>query len=420
MSSYHAVRALTVLGIVAGLGLSGPALASAAAKPKPVPLPAARSWVGGKQLIDSGELTDLPAGVPLPPKVTATSWLIADLDTRQILAGQRMHVPLAPASTLKIFTALTLAPMLNPATVYTGRPDDSAVDGTKVGIVPGSTYTVNDLLHGMIMASGNDCANALGNAAGGKAAVIPMIQAEARKLGAFDTVVHTTNGLDAPGQASSAYDLALAGSAAVAVPQLEKIMLTKQYQFPSTGKTLGKKRKRYSIQSHDKLLYNYPGAIGVKNGYTIAAEGSFVGAATRNGHTYLAVVMRAKGSTWQESASLLTWAFAHGSQARPVGTLVNPGELTAMTGPGLPAEVASTPQPTVAGSAPTSGGSGSGTSALRGAQTSLTRPAASSHTGQLLLAGVAIVLLLVVFVAGWRPMSNRLGNRRSSGSAGDW
>ncbi len=185
------------------------------------------------------------------------------------------------------------------------------------------------------------------------------MQEQALALGAFDTVPRTTSGLDAKGQVSSAYDLALAGSAALQNEQLTKIMQTTAYKFPGVGKTLSKKRERYETQNHNRLLQNYRGAIGVKNGYTTNARGSFVGAATRGDHTYLAVVMRAEGSTSQAAAELLDWAFANGTKAEPVGTLVKPGELTAKIGPAVGDDGQSLGNPSASPVAPAAGGSSS-------------------------------------------------------------
>lgn len=415
-----AAPASAAVPAAAPVGASAAALVAAAApvaaEPKPIVLPEAQSWVGGKQLIGTGVLTDLPAGVKPPKSPEAASWLVADLDARTVLAGRRVHVPLAPASTLKIFTALALAPELDPKTVYTGQDADAAIDGTKVGIVPGSKYTVDDLLHGMLMSSGNDAANAIGTLAGGTATATGKMQDEALELGAFDTVPRTTSGLDAKGQVSSAYDLALAGSAALAVPQLAKIMKTTAYKFPGKGKSLGKKRTRFEIQNHNRLLRNYQGSLGVKNGYTIAARGSFVGAATRNGHTYLAVVMRAEGSTWHETADLLDWAFRNGTRARPVGTLVAPGELPAMIGPALGDEVAAagTPAPTVS-STPTDD---TLRGALPAAASTLSAPAAGTPIGKLALAAAALMLVALAFFVGRRRLSTGHGGSGRYGGSG--
>jgi D-alanyl-D-alanine carboxypeptidase (penicillin-binding protein 5/6) len=418
MSSHRRTRTLAALaaGFVLILTVpTAPATAASAVKtPPPAPLPTASSWVGGKDLIRTSVLTDLPAGVPKPKSPKAASWLVADLDSRSILAGQRVHVPLAPASTLKIFTALALAPKLDPAKVYTGQDSDAAIDGTKVGIDPGSTYTVDDLLHGMIMSSGNDCANALGNLVGGTPKAIELMQQQALALGAFDTVPRTTSGLDAKGQVSSAYDLALAGSAALQNKQLAAVMTTTAYSFPGIGNASTKKRKRFQTQNHNRLLTNYPGAIGVKNGYTVAARGSFVGAATRGGHTYLAVVMRAEGVTWKAVADLLDWAFANGKQARPVGTLVKPGELTAKIGPAVGDGGQSLSAAGGASGGPNAKG-GSRQGALP-AQANLSQPTVTNWSGKLLLAGAALILVVLAFVAGRRPLLARRG--RSRGTSG--
>jgi D-alanyl-D-alanine carboxypeptidase (penicillin-binding protein 5/6) len=433
MFSHRPVRGLAALAAGFVLALTVPATpavavapagAAVTAKPKPVPLPTASSWVGGKELNGTALLTDLPAGVPKPKAPEAASWLVADLDSRSVLAARRVHVPLAPASTMKIFTALALAPGLDPTEVYTGQDADAAIDGTKVGIDPGSKYTVNDLLHGMIMSSGNDCANALGTLAGGTPKAVELMQAEALSLGAFDTVPRTTSGLDAKGQVSSAYDLALAGSAALQDKQLAKIMKTTVYNFPAVGKSLGKKRERFQTQNHNRLLRNYRGSIGVKNGYTEAARGSFVGAATRGGHTYLVVVLRAEGSTWHQAADLLDWAFANGERARPVGTLVKPGELTAKIGPavgddGAALQVAATPTAGAPGNPDSTSDSLRG--ALPAAQSSLSKPVFDGWPGKALLAVAALALVAIAFVVGRRPFlagRGRYGGERSRPGTG--
>jgi D-alanyl-D-alanine carboxypeptidase (penicillin-binding protein 5/6) len=81
--------------------------------------------------------------------------------------------------------------------------------------------------------------------------------------------------------------------------------------------------KRYQIYTHDHLLLNYRGAIGVKNGYTVAAKASFVGAADRNGHRLVVAMMHGRPDVWRDGARLLTWGF------RSLGAVVPCGELVA-------------------------------------------------------------------------------------------
>jgi D-alanyl-D-alanine carboxypeptidase (penicillin-binding protein 5/6) len=297
------------------------AVSSGTTTSKPVPLPAPASDTGGAQLARPGVQVALPAGVARPPALRAAAWVVADLATGNVLASCNAHVPLAPASTLKVLTALSLHGRIDRSQRYVARPEDAGVDGTKVGLSPGSVYTVADLWHGLLMGSGNDCANALAALAGGMPAASRLMTDTARSLGARDTVVANTSGLDAAGQVTSAYDLALFGRALLRDPALAALVRTKTYAFPGKGKVFGKARKTYQIQNHDLLLYRYPGATGIKNGFTTAAGASFVGSATRAGHSYLVALLRSDYDSWRLGAALLTWAFANGGQAAPVGTL---------------------------------------------------------------------------------------------------
>jgi D-alanyl-D-alanine carboxypeptidase (penicillin-binding protein 5/6) len=172
------------------------------------------------------------------------------------------------------------------------------------------------------------------------------MQAEAQALGARDTVVRNPSGLDAPGQVTSAYDLALVARAGMRVSQFRQLVATRYVQFP--GKEVrGKHRGGYQIQNHNRLLANYDGAIGVKNGYTVAARWSVVGAASRGGRTYVVTALRRGDGSWRPTAALLDWAFAYGGQARPVGRLVNRGEgLAAAPAAPAPTKAARTPGPT--------------------------------------------------------------------------
>jgi len=303
-------------------GSAGAAVSPTPAPPAPaLPMPA--SGVGGPRLAEPGRQVSVAAGAPEPPAIQATAWLVADLDTGAVLASCNAHVPLAPASTLKVLTAVALM-HAGPATAhYTARPQDAAVDGTRAGLVPGSVYTVDNLWHGLLMSSGNDCATALAELVGGAPAAAELMRRAAQQLGAADTVITNTSGLDAPGQVSSAYDLAEFGRAALRDPQITGFMRTRSYAFPEAGTGLHGEngRRTFQIQNHNRLLFNYPGATGVKNGYTTAAGGSYIGSATRGGKSYLVTMLRADTNTWRATAELLDWAFAAGPSAQPVGTL---------------------------------------------------------------------------------------------------
>jgi D-alanyl-D-alanine carboxypeptidase (penicillin-binding protein 5/6) len=314
------------------------------------------SVVGGAALGTSGVAVDAPGATALP-RLTASSYLLADLDTGEVLAAHNAHGRLRPASTLKVLTAVTLMPRLDPTTVYTARSEDANAEGSKVGVVPGATYTVSQLWQGLFLVSGNDAASALANTAGGHPSTVAAMRAKARALGALDTTVHNPSGLDAPGQYSSAYDLALFARAGMARPDFRAYVTTVRTQFPGKMPKAGHRRKTFEIYTQDRLLLNYPGAIGVKTGWTTKARGTFVGAATRHGRTLVATVMHTKASSWSESRALLEWGFRNSSLLRPVGTLDTAAKTTQAAvlprpGKGVSGGAAAAPAASPGGSVP--------------------------------------------------------------------
>lgn len=325
--------------------------------------------VGGERLAGHGVVTDLPPGVPVPPDAAAASYVVADLGTGEVIAAKAAHAPHLPASALKSLTALTVLPLVDQGQLVKALAGD-VVDGSKVGIAPGSHYTVRQLLQGMMLSSGNDAATAVARAAGGVPLTVARMQAQAEALGARDTVVRNPSGLDAKGQVTSAYDLALVARAGMARQDFRELVATRHADFP--GKEVsGKHRKTYQIQNHNRLLANYDGAVGVKNGYTVAARWTVVGAATRGGRSYVVVALARKDGSWRPTAALLDWAFTNGDRARPVGRLVGRGEIAGSA----PGDIVGSASGDVAGSA--SGdvaGSASGDTAASAASARAGRP----------------------------------------------
>ena len=284
-----------------------------------------------------GNVVDPAPGVPALPGITATSFVVADADTGDVLAAKNAHAKLAPASTLKTLTALTVIPLLPTNLPVVAGRDAPNTDGTKAGIVAGTTYTVDNLFTAMLMMSANDAAVALADANGNLPDTLAQMNTVAAHLQADDTVALTPDGLDAKGQSSSAYDLALIFRAGLSVPQFLYYLSLKTAQFPAP------KGQTFQIQTHDRLLTSYAGMLGGKNGYTVAANASYVGAAKRNGHTIIVSVMRDQANFWPEVQALLNWGFAADGHVTPVGTLVSPLD------PAPPVDPTPTPsvQPTV-------------------------------------------------------------------------
>ena len=146
------------------------------------------------------------------------------------------------------------------------------------------------------------------------------MNAVASELKAFDTVARTPHGLDADGQTSSAYDLALLGRAALRDPVLADVVATRCSDLTAPA------GRRFQICNHNRLvLEQVPGALGVKNGYTRAAQASLVAAQERDGRRLLVTLTRAQPRVHTEAVALLDWAAALPAGQPGVGQLVEPG-----------------------------------------------------------------------------------------------
>jgi D-alanyl-D-alanine carboxypeptidase (penicillin-binding protein 5/6) len=300
--------------------------------------------VGGPDLASAGIVVRPgPGATPLPP-VVAESWVLADLTTGKVLAAKAPHRLARPASTLKTLTAVTLLPKLDKTTVHTATDAEARAEGGHVGLVPGATYTVWDLWHGLLLPSGNDAAAALANANGGMAATVLDMQAMATRLQANDTTVRNASGLDADGQLSSAYDLALLARAAMGIEDFRTVTKSVRYDFPGKPVAAGATRPTYKIYSQNRLLlHGFKGTVGGKTGFTSLAHRTFWGAASRNGHTLVATLMQIGQPTETAAKSLLTWGFANVDRLTPVGDLVDPLPDTAAPGDSTGSDGGSTP-----------------------------------------------------------------------------
>ena len=301
----------------------------------PTPFPHA-AWepdtvVGGSRLAGTGVVVDRPASVAAPPEVYDVSYVLADLDSGEILAAKSPHAWLRPASTLKTLTALTLLPLLNPRGVVVASKDAQSAAGTRVGILAGNRYPVASLVDAMLMFSANDAVYALADAAGGYDRTVELMNAKAAEIGAHDTLTVDPSGLDDGEQRSSAYDLALIGRDAMRLPQFRTAITKRDSVFPGGKDKYGKVWPAFHVYNINELLKHYPGAIGIKPGRTDRAQHTFIGAATRGGRTLMVAQMGSVTGSWKPTAALLDWGFANADRVTPVGRLVEPGEAAAPT-----------------------------------------------------------------------------------------
>lgn len=302
----------------------------------PAPLPWPLLPVGGAALGACGDVvgTGDPA---LPADVTAAGFVLADLDSGAVLAARAPHARQRPASTLKVLTAMVVIDRLDPDTQVAGAPEDLSIDGSRAGIGPGGTYTVRQLLTGLLLNSGNDTAQALARAMGGDAATVAAMADKARQLGALDTRPVTPSGLDGPGMATSAYDLAALFRRAMGEPLFAETIATREIPFPGYGDRPG-----FTLSNANPLLARYPGTLGSKTGFTDAARHTIVAAAERNGRRLVVSLVRAENTpvvNWRQATALLDYGFALPAGAPAVGTLVDaaPAAPTASAGAAAPA-----------------------------------------------------------------------------------
>jgi serine-type D-Ala-D-Ala carboxypeptidase (penicillin-binding protein 5/6) len=289
----------------------------------------ARQDVGGTDLAGPGVVVNYPAKGAIPlPQVPATAYVIADANTGQVLAAEDAHGLFPPASTLKVLTAITLLPRLNPNATVLASQLAATTPEYDVGLVAGRRYKVSDLFKALLLISANDAAVALTQATGSLTKGMALINAEAHHLQAYDVVAKQPNGLPANGQVTSAYDQALIARQALAMPAFMRYDSTLTAEFPITPQTT------VPLVNQNKLLTQYPGGIGGKIGWTEAAEATYIGMARRHGVTLIVTVLHC--TSLQEITAgeqLLNWGFAMDGKVRPVGQLVAPLPVAAASHP---------------------------------------------------------------------------------------
>jgi D-alanyl-D-alanine carboxypeptidase (penicillin-binding protein 5/6) len=282
--------------------------------------------VGGQRLLARGLV--LPAGAPaLPSGLTARSWVLADLDTGDILAARDPHGRYQPASILKILTSDTLIPELPGSQRVTVGAAAANTEGSHAGIVANGTYSIDNLFSGLLLVSGNDTAVALAQAAGGVSKTVAAMNAEALSLGAYDTFVQTPSGLDGWQQLTSAYDMMLFLRKALTLPRFVAYERQATAKLPAQHPPATALDPVPMANQNEQFLTTVPGALVAKTGYTDAAQHTFAGAIRRHGRTLAVIFLRAQRwptDQWQQATALMDWGFALPAGTAAVGHLDTP------------------------------------------------------------------------------------------------
>ena len=239
------------------------------------------------------------------PDVSASSAIVMVAETGEVLYEKNAHTRRSMASTTKIMTSLIALENADLKREITVNSNELNVEGTSMGLLPDDKVTFEALVYGMLLQSGNDAANVTAVKLGGsREKFISMMNKRAKELGMNNTNFVTPSGLDAKEHYSTAYDMALLGSAAILNPDFRSVCSQKQAVV-----YYGNPPYRRTLSNHNKLLSYYDGCIGLKTGFTKKSGRCLVSAAERDGVILVAVTLNAPDD-WSDHKKMLDYGFS--------------------------------------------------------------------------------------------------------------
>ncbi len=286
--------------------LAGAQLATSTPPPTPVLLPDGRTT-----LSPFPSVLHTPEPARRPPEISGQAAILADLDSGQVLYEKDADARRAIASVTKIATALLVLERTDPQDVITvsghAAGDGRTAGISELGLRAGERVRVDELLYALLLQSANDAAVALAEYVSGSVeAFVAEMNERMAKLGLSNTSFASPNGLDDQGY-SSARDLVAITRAAYRLPGFASIVATRFRDIPAPPALPTR-----VVQNRNALLWLYPGAIGVKTGFTSEAGFCIVATAEREGLRLVAVVLGAPRDAFSDAAALLDhgfWAF---------------------------------------------------------------------------------------------------------------
>lgn len=241
-----------------------------------------------------------------PPALKARAAIVIDLDANAPIYQLNAHARLAPASLTKVITALVAldSMRLDQEVAVPASINQLPWDSTRMGLRVGEQLTVRELLYGLFLNSGNDAAITLAEAVMPRAAFVGRMNAKAVALGMTDTHFVNPIGLDDPAHVTSAADLAMAASELRSrYPDVAAIATVQRITLPATAT-----HHAYPLYNLNDLIRTYPGATGLKTGWTGHAGGCLIATATRDGR-HLLVVVLGSPAVFEEAAALLDYGW---------------------------------------------------------------------------------------------------------------
>ncbi|HJN92050.1 MAG TPA: serine hydrolase [Dehalococcoidia bacterium] len=246
----------------------------------------------------------LRMGPASAPPITAVSAVVVDGVSGSVLFARDGNRPLAPASLTKIATAVLAIERGDLAAIHDVTVDSGKMIGsTLMGLRPGDRFSLRDLLYGLMLPSGNDAAIAVGRAISGDDGIfVAELNALLARVGLNDSRLTNPHGLDEAGHRASAHDLAMLARYAMTMPAFREIVSARSWTASGS--------REIELSNTNKFLTGYPGADGVKTGFTRAARASLVASAERNGHRVF-VALLDDSNRDGDAAVLLNWVFAN-------------------------------------------------------------------------------------------------------------
>ena len=255
------------------------------------------------------------------PDIKGQTAVLIDVKSGRVLYEKDAHIQWAPASTTKVLSVLLALEKANLNDIVTVSENAVDVDGTVIWLREGEKQTLENLLYVMMLHSANDAAVAVAQHIGGTVEGFAKLMNERVKtLGLKDTHFSTPNGLTADDHYSTAYDMAMIAREAMKNAKFREISATKSRPWRGTD-------WNGNLTNFNSLLSIYPGATGIKNGYTSVSDWNLAASAERDGENYIAVVFGSptKQSLWEDAEKLLDYGFDNFSNV----SLVTEGEQIA-------------------------------------------------------------------------------------------
>lgn len=233
-----------------------------------------------------------------------TSEIVMEASSKRVLFGTNIHEKKYMASTTKILTALVIIENCDLDEIVTVSSETVGIEGSSIYLEAGEKLSVKDLLYGLMLRSGNDCAETLAvHCSGNIEKFAALMNETAAKIGAIESNFVTPHGLHNDNHYTTAYDLALISCYAIKNETFKEIVSTKQIDIPFT--THNTKRR---LINKNKMLKEFDGATGIKTGFTKKAGRCLVSSCERNGMELVSVVLNC-GPMFERSKTILQQGF---------------------------------------------------------------------------------------------------------------